>query len=131
MTLGSLAGGLLLESRSWLLVTVTSVAALAACLIAATAMGHRLYCSVCANPVFVVRKCRKHQRAKKFLGVSHRLGVAASALITQRYHCMYCGEKIPLEMAAPRKEPARPDRAGRSAAPAIVTATSELPPRRS
>jgi hypothetical protein len=132
LTVGALVAGLLLESKFWLRITVVFVAALPAILLAANAISHRLCCSVCANPVFLVRKCRKHHRAKKFLGVSHRLGIAVAALIRQRFHCMYCGEKIPLEAAGPKKASA-PKSPARSRTPmtAVVTAASELPPRRS
>lgn len=88
--------GLGLGERTWLLVSIGGVAAFVVLAIISLVLGSELPCNVCRHPLLIAKDCRKHVKARRFLGVSHRLGVAVPAVFTNRIHCMYCGEKIPL-----------------------------------
>ncbi len=54
--------------------------------------GSALRCSLCMAPLWSNRKCQKHKKVKPALGVSYRLGIAASVVFKGEYRCPYCGE---------------------------------------
>lgn len=54
--------------------------------------GAALRCSLCMAPLWSNRKCQKHRKVKPVLGVSYRLGIAASVVFKGAYRCPYCGE---------------------------------------
>ncbi|MCP5551525.1 MAG: hypothetical protein H7A53_11605 [Akkermansiaceae bacterium] len=113
--LGLFVAGMVTKNRETLIWTVGGIGVLLLVWLLALALTRGVNCTVCANPVFQVKGCRLHARARRFLGVSHRLGVAVWALFRNRFYCMYCGERIPLggpprtvrqaEMPAPAKGP--------------------------
>lgn len=129
-TVGLFILGMVEENSLFLRATVGGVILFTLMVMAAISTGHRLNCSVCANPVFAVRPCRKHQRARRFLGFSHRLGIAAESLLRSRFHCMYCGERIPLQKIDRQAE--KKTHAGNltHGERLILTSSVELPPRR-
>ena len=129
VTIAVFAAGMILKDDSLLKLTVGCVVLLILLNGAAALAGHRLNCSVCANPVFLVRACRKHDRARKFLGFSYRLGIVFESLFRNRFYCMYCGERIPLQKKAASPEVSREARA-ETPPPVIASAGSDLPPRR-
>lgn len=77
---------------------IFSLIAVSACLLPAALsfiLANELPCNVCSQPVLLTKRCRKHIKARRLLG-SYGLGIAVPTLFTARYHCMHCGEKIPL-----------------------------------
>ena len=130
---GLFVAGLLEKNPLLLRATIGAIVLFTGMVLSALLLGHRLNCSVCANPIYSVKSCRKHGRARRFLGFSYRLGVAAEALIRSHFHCMYCGERIPLQkFERPReKGPAIADPLGNSHGDRLVLSSAvELPPRR-
>ncbi|MGB2428376.1 MAG: hypothetical protein ACPIGG_02690 [Akkermansiaceae bacterium] len=49
-------------------------------------------CPICLSRIWANTGCRKHNKAKRFLGISYRLGIAMKILTMQPYRCPYCGE---------------------------------------
>lgn len=49
-------------------------------------------CPICLSRIWTNTGCRKHRKAKRFLGMSYRLGMALKILTLQPYRCPYCGE---------------------------------------
>jgi len=130
---GLFVAGMLENNPLFLRATIGGVALFTAMVVSAILLSHRLNCSVCANPVYSVKSCRKHARARRFLGFSYRLGIAAESLFQSRFHCMYCGERIPLQKFERPKEKGpiateslRDSHGDRL----ILTSSVELPPRR-
>jgi len=77
---------------------IFSLVAIAVCLLLAALsfiLANELPCNVCSQPVLLTKRCRKHVKARRMFS-SYGLGIAVPALFTARYHCMHCGEKIPL-----------------------------------
>lgn len=92
-----LSGGLPgIEARTALLAALGAIAALVVLAGLGFALANELPCNVCRMPLLLAKRCRKHVKARRLLGFSYTLGVAVPALFTNRYHCMHCGEKIPL-----------------------------------
>ncbi len=57
----------------------------------------RAKCPLCISPVLARRSCVKHRHAKSLFG-SHRLLVAQSILLQNRFRCPYCNESTTLEL---------------------------------
>jgi hypothetical protein len=91
-----LAVGISSDSRTFLFVSLGALGGFVVLTAISTALAAELPCKVCRHPVLNAKGCRKHERARAFLGLSHPLTVAASTLLTNRFRCFYCGEKIPL-----------------------------------
>ncbi len=92
--LGLITGFIIDDHR---LIIFSVIAVGASLLLAALSfiLANELPCNVCSQPVLLTKRCRKHVKARRLFG-SYGLGVAVPALFTARYHCMHCGEKIPL-----------------------------------
>lgn len=58
------------------------------------ALSFRWKCPLCMGAVWSRTKCRRNKNAVKFLGLSYRIGVAFSVLLTRPYRCPFCGEKF-------------------------------------
>lgn len=112
--IGGLIVGVALDERRAMLVSLIAVCALVVFAAVSAALAAELPCQVCRHPVLRAKGCRKHAKARPFLGVSHPLTVSLCVLFTSRFRCFYCGEKIPV--------------AGRSSASvSAATAASEPP----
>lgn len=61
----------------------------------------RANCPLCLTPVLGTKHCAKHRSARSLLG-SHRLLVAVTVLLMNRFRCPYCGESSVLKVR-PRK----------------------------
>ena len=51
-------------------------------------------CPVCVSRIWANTGCRKHQKSKKFMGLSYRLRIAMKILTRQPYRCPYCAERF-------------------------------------
>ena len=51
-------------------------------------------CPECLARTWRKRAHRKHPRAKRFIGLSHRLTIAIATISHKNYHCPDCGEVI-------------------------------------
>ncbi len=123
-----------MDSRSSLFFSLGAVAAFVVCAAISAALASELPCRVCRHPALKAKRCRKHERARAFLGISHPLTVALCVLFTNRFRCFYCGEKIPLSGdRAPRSAEESPeaDSAARSAAAKSVPLPAPVTPVRS
>lgn len=57
----------------------------------------RTHCPLCMGGVMAKNSYSKHLRAKSIFG-SHRLRVALSILLANRFTCPYCNERAVLEL---------------------------------
>ena len=88
--------GIATGDRGWTLVALACLAAFAVLIGLGLALGNELPCNVCGQPPLIDKRCRKHPRARRFLGLSYPLTVAFTSLFAGRFRCVYCGERIPL-----------------------------------
>ena len=91
--LGLLVFGLIGQTYQWLQVGLVICAfwLLSVCVFH---LHHSSKCPDCLSRIW--RKCgsRKHHKAKRLLGMSHRLTIATSTISHKNYHCPHCGELI-------------------------------------
>ena len=57
-------------------------------------LNHSWSCPICLGRLWLRTGCRRHHKATHYLGVSYRLGIAASAIMSKQYRCPYCGESF-------------------------------------
>jgi hypothetical protein len=57
----------------------------------------RTNCPLCMAPVMAKNHCATHRHSKRTLG-SHRMRVALSILLTNRFTCPYCHERSELRL---------------------------------
>ncbi|NNE92848.1 MAG: hypothetical protein HKN23_14485 [Verrucomicrobiales bacterium] len=93
VTIGLLAYGFLSSHSLALQAGIGGIGAFVGTKILALALSQSLNCRVCAGPVFDVGKCIKHPKARRFLGISYQQGIATQAFFSNRFRCLYCGEK--------------------------------------
>ena len=94
--IGGLIVGVALDERRAMLVSLIAVCALVVFTAISAALAAELPCQVCRHPVLRAKGCRKHAKARPFLGISHPLTVSLCVLFNSRFRCFYCGEKIPV-----------------------------------
>jgi hypothetical protein len=61
------------------------------------AVASSVGCPLCRTAVLAPKSCMKHRRARTLLG-SHRLRVAMSILLKNRFRCPYCNEYTALKI---------------------------------
>ena len=92
----SLILGFSVDAQPWMLIALAAIGVFVVFAGVSFLLANELPCNVCRQPLLLAKRCRKHVNARKFVGVSYPLGIAIPALLTNRYYCMHCGEKIPL-----------------------------------
>lgn len=65
-------------------------------------LAARTTCPLCLTPVLANKRCRKHRKAKSLFG-SHRLRVALSILLKNKFRCPYCHEPTAMEVRQHRR----------------------------
>ena len=93
LSLGLLVFGLIGQTYQWLQAGLVICAfwLLSVCFFH---FGRSSTCPECLARTWGKRAYRKHHRAKRFIGLSHRLTIATSTISHKNYHCPDCGEII-------------------------------------
>lgn len=91
--LGFLVFGLMDRTYQWLQTGL----AITAIWLPSVCFFHLSYsstCPECLARTWRKRAHQKHHRAKRFIGLSHRLAIATATISYKNYHCPDCGEII-------------------------------------
>lgn len=94
--------GLMAKKHGWMAIAGTVVVAGLVCRIMNYIISSRLRCPLCTVQPLMDRRCSKHKSAPKLLG-SHRLSVALSILLKNRFICPYCGESTAMRVRERRR----------------------------
>ena len=89
---GLIAAGMITDVEQWIRTGAILFGVWAISILLFFILSYSWKCPLCMGRVWVKTGCRRHKKAVQTLGISYRLGVAASTMLGKPYRCPYCGE---------------------------------------